>query len=313
MPTKHPVNVWNGWSRPNNNGSNNNWSSWGNGWGGPKPSPKPSSAPVDNSWSGSGPSNWVLNGWNGDAWSNSHWTGDGWGGSAKTLSPTRAPSKSPTKAPSSSSPTTQLPTYAPSNDPTVKPTDMPSTHPITVTQTPSNSRSEAPSTSRSETPSNSRTEVPSEDQTPSSNPTVRRNPPTIAPSVVPSSNPTVRYPPTIAPSSNPTVSARPTDTININTEPIPTFIATDLTIKTTSCERTCTSEELCIDACAQIGSMWGWSSSEQSETAMPYAGCFYKEGGKCWYGDFGSEEDKAKLFQVDQRERLCCDGLQVGI
>jgi hypothetical protein len=59
----------------------------------------------------------------------------------------------------------------------------------------------------------------------------------------------------------------------------------------------------------QIGSEWGWNSTVQSNTTMPYAGCFYKEEGKCWYGDFGSYEDKSVLFRVDERQRLCCDDL----
>eukprot|EP00984_Skeletonema_dohrnii_P000490 scaffold166_cov106-Skeletonema_dohrnii-CCMP3373.AAC.2 len=85
-PTKRPVNAWNGWSKPTRrpvnawNGSKPAWNSWGGGWG-PKPTKKPTQPPVnawDSSWSGKSPTDWVLNGWGGDAWTNNNaWGGDG--------------------------------------------------------------------------------------------------------------------------------------------------------------------------------------------------------------------------------------------
>lgn len=75
----------------------------------------------------------------------------------------------------------------------------------------------------------------------------------------------------------------------------------------TFCEKTYDSAEACQGMCEQNGSVWGWVSDERSDTSMPFAGCFYKEGGACWYGNFGSDEDKSEKFQIGTRERLCCD------
>jgi hypothetical protein len=59
--------------------------------------------------------------------------------------------------------------------------------------------------------------------------------------------------------------------------------------------------------CEKTGLEWGWSATVQSENYLPEAGCFYKKGAKCWYGDFGSLQDKSEFFKQGASERLCCD------
>ena len=119
-PTGRPLNAWNGW---NWDGTKWNWS-WGGGWG-PSPTDKPTvnSNAWDNSWSGKGSSDWVLNGWGGDTWTSNHawaWAGNGWSWSPKnpdtaTASPSGDPSNSPSQGPS------EVSSNEPSNPPSVSP------------------------------------------------------------------------------------------------------------------------------------------------------------------------------------------------
>ena len=74
--------AWDGWnqSKPTKRGLRSGWNNWG-----PSPTKKPTNHPVDSwwgsSWEGEGAStDWVLNGWNEDAWGNNDaWAGSGWG------------------------------------------------------------------------------------------------------------------------------------------------------------------------------------------------------------------------------------------
>ena len=113
-PTGRPVHAWNGW---NWDGHKWNWS-WGGGWG-PQPTDKPTQVNSwDNSWSGKGSSDWVLNGWGGDTWTSTHaWAGNGWSWSPKnpdaatSPSPSLETSSSPSAAPSVSAENAEEPDF----------------------------------------------------------------------------------------------------------------------------------------------------------------------------------------------------------
>eukprot|EP00984_Skeletonema_dohrnii_P000492 scaffold166_cov106-Skeletonema_dohrnii-CCMP3373.AAC.4 len=181
-PTRRPVNSWNGWSKPAWNG--NRWNSWGGGWG-PKPTKKPTQPPVnawDSSWSGKNPTDWVLNGWGGDAWTtNNAWGGDGWGPKKPTVAPTAGPTSGVTSSIPSKSPSDE-PSKSPSDEPSTSPSDEPSTNPsekpsIEPSLVPSSSSapSQVPSISPSEKPSNEPSPVPSSSSAPSLKPTAVSN------------------------------------------------------------------------------------------------------------------------------------------
>ena len=116
-PTGRPVNAWSGWNW-NWDGNKWNWS-WGGGWG-PNPTEKPTVNAWDSSWSGKDPSDWVLNGWGGDAWTNHAWTGDGWGPKKPTTEPILSPSSGPSDTPSDE------PSFKSSSEPSDGPSNTPS-------------------------------------------------------------------------------------------------------------------------------------------------------------------------------------------
>ena len=225
-PTKRPVSPWSGW---------NNW--------GPPPTKKPTNHPVDSwwgsSWGGEGTStNWVLNGWNEDAWGNNDaWAGSGWWGWGSTPTPPSSdcclttygavcPGDFPIKVPShqpgeqgccktskgvlgpstpacqsTPPPTTSSPTKAPTPQPTVTPT-TPSPTPKDATPKPSSQPSSEPSSEPTSPPSLSQSPTPKDATSePSSSPSISSQP-THEPSAI-TSSPSISSSPSSEPSSQP--------------------------------------------------------------------------------------------------------------
>lgn len=75
------------------------------------------------------------------------------------------------------------------------------------------------------------------------------------------------------------------------------------------CDNACLDEMECQEMCSEIELEWGWSADEQSDTYLPYAGCFVT-GNKCYFGNFeGGEYEFDEIFEVGRKSRLCCDDL----
>jgi hypothetical protein len=121
--------------------------------------------------------------------------------------------------------------------------------------------------------------------TPSISPTPRPTPPPTPPPtfLVTSFNPTI-----ITPRPTPRPLLRPTSGF---------------------CDNACVDEVECQEMCTEIEFEWGWSADEQSDTYLPWAGCFVT-GNKCYFGNFeGGDYEFDEIFEVGRKSRLCCDNI----
>lgn len=245
------------------------------------------------------------------------------------LSPSQSPSVS--SLPSSSPTTSSRPSVKPSLEPSTTPTLMLSQPPSASSAPSTRVPSSFPTTSLAPTITprptfGVTTSFPTYVPTTSMAPTITPWPTfdaTFFPTFVPTFESQITPFPTESPqpgnpsdesTSEPTVpiSMRPTNNGNSNPSSFTSTPAAPIPVRPNDreyCETACVDEVECQEMCAEISLEWGWSADEQSDTLLPYAGCFVADS-RCYFGNFeGGDYEADQSFDIGRIRRLCCDNI----